>query len=116
MVGLGISGIPEAGLIALPVVLSTVGLSEALIMTVIPLITTIDWIIARCRSGVNVMNDMLIAILLDRLENRRKRHFDWSKACSFQEDDPAEADKLQSPQRKNDINFNYRHGSNDDIL
>jgi Na+/H+-dicarboxylate symporter len=116
MVGLGISGIPEAGLIALPVVLSTVGLSEALIMTVIPLITTIDWIIARCRSGVNVMNDMLIAILLDRLENRRKRHFEWSKACSFQEDDPAEVDKLQSPQRKNDINFNYRHGSNDDIL
>ncbi|MGZ8189430.1 MAG: dicarboxylate/amino acid:cation symporter [Methylosarcina sp.] len=75
MVGLGISGIPEAGLIALPVVLSTVGLSEALIMTAIPLITTIDWIIARCRSGVNVMNDMLIAILLDRLENRQKRRF-----------------------------------------
>jgi Na+/H+-dicarboxylate symporter len=75
MVGLGISGIPEAGLIALPVVLSTVGLSEALIMTAIPLITTIDWIIARCRSGVNVMNDMLIAILLDRLENRQKQRF-----------------------------------------
>jgi len=73
MVGLGVSGIPEAGLIALPVVLSTVGLPEALIMTAIPLITTIDWIIARCRSGVNVMNDMLIAILLDRLENRRNR-------------------------------------------
>lgn len=75
MVGLGVSGVPEAGLIALPVVLSTVGLPEALIMTAIPLITTIDWIIARCRSGVNVMNDILIAILLDRLENRRKRQF-----------------------------------------
>jgi Na+/H+-dicarboxylate symporter len=72
MVGVGISGIPEAGLIALPLVLSTVGLSDTLILTAVPLITTIDWIIARCRSGVNVMNDMLIAILLERLENRRK--------------------------------------------
>lgn len=68
MVGVGISGIPEAGLIALPLVLSTAGLPTALIVTAIPLITTIDWIIARCRSGVNVMNDMLIAILLDRLD------------------------------------------------
>lgn len=70
MVGVGISGVPEAGLIALPLVLSSVGLSEALIMTAIPLITTIDWIIARCRSGVNVMNDLLVAILLERWEKR----------------------------------------------
>jgi Na+/H+-dicarboxylate symporter len=26
---------------------------------------TVDWIIARARSGVNVMSDMLVAILLD---------------------------------------------------
>lgn len=70
MVGVGISGVPEAGLIALPLVLSSVGLSEAVIMTAIPLITTIDWIIARCRSGVNVMNDLLVAILLERWEKR----------------------------------------------
>ncbi|MBL1264147.1 dicarboxylate/amino acid:cation symporter [Methylomicrobium sp. RS1] len=70
MVGVGISGIPEAGLIALPLVLSTAGLPETLVVTAVPLITTIDWIIARFRSGVNVMNDMLIAILLDRLDKR----------------------------------------------
>ncbi|MGJ0515417.1 MAG: dicarboxylate/amino acid:cation symporter [Methylomicrobium sp.] len=72
MVGVGISGIPEAGLIALPLVLSTAGLPEGLIITAVPLITTIDWIIARCRSGVNVMNDMLIAILLDRMERSER--------------------------------------------
>lgn len=72
MVGIGISGIPEAGLIALPLVLSTAGLPEGLVITAVPLITTIDWIIARCRSGVNVMNDMLIAILLDRLERSER--------------------------------------------
>ena len=30
---------------------------------------TVDWIIARARSGVNVMSDMLVAILLDRGNN-----------------------------------------------
>lgn len=68
MVGVGVSGIPEAGLIALPLVLSTIGLSEQLIVAIIPLIATVDWIIARCRSVVNVMSDMLVAILLDRFE------------------------------------------------
>jgi Na+/H+-dicarboxylate symporter len=68
MVGIGVSGIPEAGLIALPLVLATIGLSEQLIVAVIPLIATIDWIIARCRSVVNVMSDMLVAILLERFE------------------------------------------------
>jgi Na+/H+-dicarboxylate symporter len=68
MVGIGVSGIPEAGLIALPLVLSTIGLSEQLIVMIIPLIATVDWIIARCRSVVNVMSDMLVAILLDRFE------------------------------------------------
>jgi len=70
MVGIGVSGIPEAGLIALPLVLSTIGLSEQLIVLIIPLIATIDWIIARCRSIVNVMSDMLVAILLDRFEEK----------------------------------------------
>ena len=35
-------------------------------LSAIPLIMTVDWIIARARSGVNVMSDMLVAILLDR--------------------------------------------------
>jgi Na+/H+-dicarboxylate symporter len=70
MVGVGVSGIPEAGLIALPLVLSTIGISEQLIVMIIPLIATIDWIIARCRSVVNVMSDMLVAILLDRFEEK----------------------------------------------
>jgi Na+/H+-dicarboxylate symporter len=70
MVGVGVSGIPEAGLIALPLVLSTIGISEQLIVMIIPLIATVDWIIARCRSVVNVMSDMLVAILLDRFEEK----------------------------------------------
>ncbi|ALA58290.1 dicarboxylate/amino acid:cation symporter [Nitrospira moscoviensis] len=63
--GAGVAGIPEAGLIVLPLVLSTAGLPDQVIVAAIPLIMTVDWIIARARSGVNVMSDMLVAILLD---------------------------------------------------
>jgi Na+/H+-dicarboxylate symporter len=63
--GAGIAGISEAGLIVLPLVLSAAGLPDHVIVAAIPLIMTVDWIIARARSGVNVMSDMLVAILLD---------------------------------------------------
>ena len=63
--GAGVAGIPEAGLIVLPLVLSAAGLPDHVIVAAIPLVMTVDWIIARARSGVNVMSDMLVAILLD---------------------------------------------------
>jgi Na+/H+-dicarboxylate symporter len=63
--GAGVAGIPEAGLIVLPLVLAAAGLPDQVIVAAIPLIMTVDWIIARARSGVNVMSDMLVAILLD---------------------------------------------------
>jgi Na+/H+-dicarboxylate symporter len=66
MAGIGIAGIPEAGLIVLPLVLSSVGLPEAVVVAAIPLVLPVDWIIGRARSAVNVMSDMLVAILLDR--------------------------------------------------
>lgn len=67
MAGIGISGIPDAGLIVLPLVLATVGLPEAVIVGVLPVLFSVDWLIGRLRSGVNVMSDMLVAILLDRV-------------------------------------------------
>ena len=63
--GAGVAGIPEAGMIVLPLVLSAAGLPDAVIVAAIPLIMTVDWISARARSAVNVMSDMLVAILLD---------------------------------------------------
>lgn len=66
MAGAGVAGIPEAGLIVLPLVLGAAGLPDSVIAMAIPLIVPVDWIIARCRSGVNVMSDMLVSILLDR--------------------------------------------------
>ena len=65
MAGAGIAGVPEAGLIVLPLVLGAIGLPDATIAVALPLLLPVDWIIARARSGVNVMSDMLVAILLD---------------------------------------------------
>jgi len=65
MAAAGVAGIPEAGLVVLPLVLGAAGLPDAVIAAAIPLVMTVDWLIARCRSGVNVMADMLVAILLD---------------------------------------------------
>lgn len=65
MASVGVAGIPEAGLIVLPLVLTSAGLPEALVATVIPLILPVEWLIARCRSGVNVLSDMVVAIALD---------------------------------------------------
>lgn len=71
MAGIGISGIPDAGLIVLPLVLATVGLPEAVIVGVIPVLFSVDWLVGRVRSGVNVMSDMLVAILLDRFPDKK---------------------------------------------
>ena len=65
MAGAGIAGIPEAGLIVLPLVLGAAGFPDHVIAAALPLIIPVDWILARARSGVNVMADMLVAILLD---------------------------------------------------
>jgi len=64
---MGIAGIPEAGFISLTVVVATVGLSPQYL----PLLLTVDWIIARGRSAVNVLSDMLVSIILDRWSGHR---------------------------------------------
>lgn len=69
MAGMGVAGIPEAGLIVLPLVLTAAGLPESVVAAAIPLVIPVDWILARVRSGVNVMSDMLVAILLDRFDS-----------------------------------------------
>jgi Na+/H+-dicarboxylate symporter len=64
---MGIAGVPEAGFVSLAVVLATVKLP----LELLPLLLTVDWIIARGRSVVNVLSDMMVSILLDRWDGRR---------------------------------------------
>ena len=59
---MGVAGVPEAGFISLALVLNTAGLP----LEILPLLLTVDWIIARARSVVNVLSDMLLSILVAR--------------------------------------------------
>jgi len=58
---MGVAGVPEAGFISLALVLNTVGLP----VEILPLLLTVDWIIARARSVTNVLSDMMLSILVD---------------------------------------------------
>ena len=71
MAGIGVAGVPEAGLIVLPLVLSAAGIPEPIVAALLPLVMTVDWILARARTAVNVMADMLVAVLLDRWTRAR---------------------------------------------
>lgn len=71
--GVGIAGVPEAGLISLSLVLATVGLP----VEILPLLLTVDWILSRARAATNVISDILVALLLDALATpdvRRRGH------------------------------------------
>jgi DAACS family dicarboxylate/amino acid:cation (Na+ or H+) symporter len=57
---MGVAGVPEAGFVSLALVLNTVGLP----IEILPLLLTVDWIIARGRSMTNVLSDMLLSILV----------------------------------------------------
>lgn len=59
---IGVAGIPEAGIISLSLVLTSVGLP----LEALPLLLTVDWIIARCRSVVNVLSDMTVSLVINR--------------------------------------------------
>ncbi len=66
----GVAGVPEAGIVSLSLVLTSIGLP----LEILPLLLTIDWIIARGRSVTNVLSDMTVAIALDA----------WAKKCPEQ--------------------------------
>ncbi len=61
---IGVAGVPEAGIVSLSLVLTSVGLP----IEILPLLLTVDWIVARARSVTNVLSDMTVAIALNQQE------------------------------------------------
>jgi Na+/H+-dicarboxylate symporter len=57
----GAAGIPEAGLVTMTMVFTSVGLP----VQYIPVLLTVDWFLDRCRTAINVMGDMNVSCLLD---------------------------------------------------
>lgn len=63
---IGVGGIPEAGIISLAIVISTLRLP----LEGITILLTVDWVLGRCRSAVNVLGDMTVAVALDAIAKR----------------------------------------------
>ncbi|GAA6617750.1 hypothetical protein NUACC26_035610 [Scytonema sp. NUACC26] len=57
----GAAGIPEAGLVTMTLVFTSVGLPTQYIA----LLVTVDWFLDRCRTVINVMEDMTVSALID---------------------------------------------------
>jgi Na+/H+-dicarboxylate symporter len=57
----GAAGIPEAGLVTMTLVFTSVGLPTEYIA----LLITVDWFLDRCRTAINVMGDMTVSAIVD---------------------------------------------------
>jgi Na+/H+-dicarboxylate symporter len=65
LAAIGAAGIPEAGLVTMVIVLTAVGLP----IEGVGLILTIDWLLDRFRTTVNVWGDSVGAAVIDRFES-----------------------------------------------
>ena len=63
---IGVAGVPDAGMISLSLVLSSVGLP----IEILPVLMTVDWVLARLRSVNNVIGDITGAIALDAIMDK----------------------------------------------
>jgi Na+/H+-dicarboxylate symporter len=75
LAGVGIAGVPEAGLLTLPLVLASAGVGDEQVARLLPLLFAVDWLVGRLRAATNVISDMVVAVLLDRgADARIKSH------------------------------------------
>lgn len=64
----GAAGIPEAGLVTMTMVFKAVMLPT----DYIAMLLTVDWLLDRCRTAINVMGDVTVSCLLDGKTPERK--------------------------------------------
>lgn len=71
----GAAGIPNAGLVTMTLVFTSVGLPTEYIAILI----TVDWFLDRCRTAINVMGDMTVSALLDGKKRKAKEQEDLAE-------------------------------------
>ena len=64
----GAGGIPSGSFVTLPLIFAAVRLPA----DKIPILLTVDWFLDRCRTTSNVLGDMTVAVLLDRVAPPRE--------------------------------------------
>ena len=64
----GAGGIPSGSFVTMPLIFAAVRLP----VDKIPILLTVDWLLDRCRTTSNVLGDMTVAVLLDRVVRRRR--------------------------------------------
>jgi Na+/H+-dicarboxylate symporter len=64
----GAAGIPEAGLVTMTMVFKAVALPT----DYIAMLLTVDWLLDRCRTAINVMGDVTVSCLLDGKTPQRR--------------------------------------------
>jgi Na+/H+-dicarboxylate symporter len=60
---IGAGGIPSGSFVTMPLIFAAVRLP----VDKIPILLTVDWLLDRCRTTSNVLGDMTVAVLLDRV-------------------------------------------------
>jgi len=60
---IGAGGIPSGSFVTMPLIFAAVRLPS----DKIPILLTVDWLLDRCRTTSNVLGDMTVAVLLDRV-------------------------------------------------
>jgi DAACS family dicarboxylate/amino acid:cation (Na+ or H+) symporter len=63
LASVGAGGIPSGSFVTMPLVFAAVKLPAEKI----PILLTVDWLLDRCRTTANVLGDMTVAVLLDRI-------------------------------------------------
>jgi len=68
LTSVGVAGIPSASLVAILVILQSVGFSESAIATGVGMIYVVDRILDMCRTTINVLGDSCAAAVIGRTE------------------------------------------------
>ncbi|KAL6467256.1 hypothetical protein MHYP_G00250600 [Metynnis hypsauchen] len=65
-VSIGAAGVPNAGMVSLIIVLSTVGLP----INDVTLLLIVDWLLDRCRTAINILGDAFGAGIVEKLSQK----------------------------------------------
>ena len=78
----GAGGIPSGSFVTMPLIFAAVHLPTEKI----PILLTVDWLLDRCRTTSNVLGDMTVAVLLDRVSPPEVSPDSSGKPAAFDSD------------------------------